>query len=98
MFIMTQLLQRELTCLLLRWPYDQSMISSQYEKTAYISQSTQLSGLGLSERGGGWWSVTGLEKFFLSENNMIIILGPKVFISMQNCGIFYPTPRPDNII
>ena len=40
MFIVTELIESELLCLLLRWPYGQSMIGSQYDKTTYISQST----------------------------------------------------------
>ena len=43
LFILTQLIERELMCLLLRWPYGQSTIGSQYDKTTYISQSTQIS-------------------------------------------------------
>ena len=33
-------MEGELLCLFLRWPYGQSMISSQYDKNTYISQST----------------------------------------------------------
>ena len=40
MFIVTELIESELLCLLLRWPYSQSTIGSQYDKTTYISQST----------------------------------------------------------
>ena len=40
MFIVTELIKSELLCLLLRWPYGQSTIGSQYDKTTYISQST----------------------------------------------------------
>ena len=40
MFILTELIESELLCLLLRWPYGQSTIGSQYDKTTYISQST----------------------------------------------------------
>ena len=40
MFIVTELIESELLCLLLRWPYGQSTIGSQYDKTTYISQST----------------------------------------------------------
>ena len=40
MLILTELIESELLLLLLRWPYDQSRISSQYNKTTYISQST----------------------------------------------------------
>ena len=40
MYIQTELIARELLCLVLRWPYGQSMIGSQYDKTTYISQST----------------------------------------------------------
>ena len=43
MFILTELIESELLCLLLRWPYGQSTIGSQYDKTTYISQSTQIS-------------------------------------------------------
>ena len=40
MFIVTELIESELLCLLLRWPYGQSTIGSEYDKTTYISQST----------------------------------------------------------
>ena len=39
MVILTQLIERELICLLLIWPYGQSTIGSQYNKTTYINQS-----------------------------------------------------------
>ena len=55
-------IESELLCLLLRWPYGQSTIGSQCDKTTYISQSTKISWLGLSGRGGGWWWVKGVEK------------------------------------
>ena len=56
MFILTQLIERELMCLLLRWPYGQSTIGSQYNKTTYISQRIPITRLGLSGVGGGsWW-------------------------------------------
>ena len=38
MFILTHLIERELMCLLLRWPYGQSTIGSQYDKTTYKSE------------------------------------------------------------
>ena len=60
MYILTELIERELMCLVLRWPCGQSTIGSQYDKTTYISQSTQISWLGLSGRGGGWWWVKGV--------------------------------------
>ena len=54
MFIVTEIIESELLWLLLKWPYGQSTIGSQYDKTTYISESTQISSLGLSGRGGGW--------------------------------------------
>ena len=52
----------KLMCWLLKWPYGQSTIGSQYDKTTYISESTQISSLGLSGRGGGWWWVKGVAR------------------------------------
>ena len=37
MFIVTDLIESELLCLLLRWPYGQSTMGSQYDKTTYMS-------------------------------------------------------------
>ena len=36
MIISTQLIEREFMCLLLRQPYSQSMIGSQYDKTTWV--------------------------------------------------------------
>ena len=49
MFILTQFIEREFMCLLLRWPHGQSTMGNQYDKTTYISQSNQISWYGLRE-------------------------------------------------
>ena len=55
-------------CWLLKWPYGQSTIGSQYDKTTYISESTQISSLGLSGRGGGWSNSGGGQKGWVRKS------------------------------
>ena len=92
-FIVTEIIESELLWLLLRWPYGQSTIGSQYDKTTYISQSTQISWLGLSGRGGGWWWVKGVEKawnFFSSTsyNNFFMNWVCLIFFNFNLISIF----------
>ena len=77
-FTFAFIIESELLCLLLRWPYSQSMIGSQYNKTTYISQSTTNILTWIKwEIGGWWWVQVSFSKFL--NSSLVFGVGFQVF-------------------